>query len=52
MAGAARDLVHEYGQTDEYYRRRVPMLVPSGGGTTVRQVTFQPPPLDVGARKP
>ena len=29
-----RDLVHEYGQTYEDYRRRVPMLVPSGGGTT------------------
>jgi protein-S-isoprenylcysteine O-methyltransferase Ste14 len=29
-----RDLVHEYGQTYEDYRRRVPMLVPSGRGTT------------------
>jgi protein-S-isoprenylcysteine O-methyltransferase Ste14 len=29
-----RDLVHEYGQAYEDYRRRVPMLVPSGGGAT------------------
>jgi protein-S-isoprenylcysteine O-methyltransferase Ste14 len=29
-----RDLVHDYGQAYEDYRRRVPMLVPSPGGAT------------------
>jgi protein-S-isoprenylcysteine O-methyltransferase Ste14 len=33
-----RDLVREYGHAYEDYRRRVPMLVPSGGRATKRGV--------------